>query len=257
MYDITGSLEEGRPELTVRINRMEAAEYGLTVSEISRALNNNVKGIVGGKYRRSGEELDIKIILREEDRDDVHKIKNIPVFSQESRRISLSQVADISRGKGPIKLERDNKRRKVTVSAAYNRDNFSGIINNVKEKVSGVFLPEGYNIRYGGETERMKDMFGILFHLFLLAMLLIYMVMAAQFESFIHPFIIMVTIPLAYVGMIWFLIITGKAISMPASMGILILFGIVINNAIVLIDYINQMRRKEGMTVHKAVKEGS
>jgi HAE1 family hydrophobic/amphiphilic exporter-1 len=257
IYDISGSLEEGKPELTVKINRMKAAQYRLTVSEVSRAIGSNVQGVTAGKYRRRGEELDIKVILKEADRDNVHKIKNIPIFTSDGSKINLSQVADIVQEKGPIKLDRDNKRRKVVVSAGYSGDNFSGVMDEVKEKVNGVFIPAGYSVHYGGETERMEDMFITLIQLFLLAILLIYMVMAAQFESFVHPLMIMVTIPLSYVGMIWMLIITGKTISMPAGMGILILFGIVVNNAIVLIDYINQLRKHEGMSVREAVKEGA
>ncbi|MEA3506822.1 MAG: efflux RND transporter permease subunit [Elusimicrobiota bacterium] len=257
LFDISGSLEEGRPELTVRIDRPRAAAYGLTVSDISRAINSNVQGMTAGKYRRRGDELDIKVILQENDRDSVHKIKNIPIYGQGGKIASVSDVAKIYREKGPVRLERDNKRRKVSVSANYSGDDFSTVLDDVRRQMETVFIPSGYSVDYGGEAERMEEMFGTLMQLFLLAILLIYMVMAAQFESFIHPLIIMITIPLAYVGMIWILIITGKTISMPAGMGILILFGIVVNNAIVLIDYINQLRRDEGLSVREAVREGA
>ncbi len=256
IYNLDVSLEQGRPELDIEINRRKAAKYGVEISRINQVLQTAVQGTIAGKFRQRGEELDIKVILKEEDRLTAHQIKNIPVLTGDGAIISVGQVADFSYKEGPVKLDRENRRRVVTVSGDYRGSDFTGIMDDVRQKVDKVFLPAGYSVRYGGEAEDIQEMFVTLAQVFALAFLLIYMVMAAQFESFVHPLIIMVTIPLAYIGVVWLVIMTGKTISMPAAMGVLILFGIIVNNAIVLIDYINQLRRNQGKSIREAVIEG-
>ncbi len=257
IYDTATTLEQGSPELGIKIDRLKAAKFGLSVSEISNVIKSNIKGISGGRFRQKGEEIDIKVILNEKDRSNLHKIKNLPVLTKKGAVLSLSQLTEITSRKGPIKLERENKRRKIVITANHGGSNLSKVMNLIKKELKDVYLPVGYSIEYGGEAENLKEMFITLLQLFALAILLIYMVMAAQFESFIHPLIIMVTIPLSYVGVILMLILVGKTISMPAAMGVLILFGIIVNNAIVLIDYVNHLRRNEGMDIRSAVIEGA
>ncbi|MGM0441510.1 MAG: efflux RND transporter permease subunit [Elusimicrobiota bacterium] len=256
VYNLDVSIDKGRPELDININRKRAAQYGVSVLQINRALQNGVKGTKAGKLRQGGDELDIKVIFEEKDRLTVQQIENIPIMTDRGAVLSVGQLADFTYKEGPTKLERDNRRRVMTVSGNYRGSDFSGVMNKVRDKVDGVFLPSGYTVSYGGEAEDLQEMFITLIQVFALAILLIYMVMAAQFESFIHPLIIMLTIPLSYIGVVWMLIMTGKSISMPAAMGVLILFGIIVNNAIVLIDYINRLRRHQGLDIRKAVIEG-
>jgi len=256
VYDVSTSLEERRPEYEIKIRRPLASQYGLTPARIASAMKTSVKGVKAGVYREKGKEVDINVILRESDRKKLELVKNIPVMTERGI-INLSQVVKVEGSQGPVKLEREDRKRIVTVAANYSGTSFSGVMNRVREKVSEVFIPSGYTLKYGGEAEDVREMFATLFQLFILAILLIYMVMAAQFESFIQPLMIMMTLPLAFVGVVWFLILTGKSISMPSAMGVLILFGIVVNNAIVLIDFINQLRRDHDMKIRDAVLEGA
>lgn len=257
IFDAGTSIEQGRPELVSAIDRKKAAKFGLTSNQVGNALKSSVKGTKAGIFRTEGKEIDITVILDEKDRNNLHSIKSLPVMTEGGGIISLSQVADLKTEKGPVKLEREDKRRKVIVRANYSGDSFSEIMDAVRDKTQDIIIPGGYYMEYGGEAEDVREMFITLAQLILLAVLLIYMVMAAQFESFVHPLIIMFTLPLAYIGVVWFIIATGKTLSMPSGMGVLILFGIIVNNAIVLIDYINHLRRDKGLSITEAVVNGA
>lgn len=257
IYDAGTSLEEGNPQYSINIDRRKASSFGLSVSRIGSTVKSSVKGKISGVFREKGEEYDIKVILKEDYRTNIRDIKNISLLTNGGGLINLSQVAEIELAAGPAVLERENKRRRVVVYSNYSEGDFSGVMKEVRNVVGDIFMPAGYYVEYGGEAENVREMLTTLIQLFALAILLIYMVMAAQFESFIQPLIIMVTLPLAWIGVMWILIITGRNISMPAAMGVLILFGIVVNNAIVLIDCINQLRKDEGMGLREAVLEGA
>ena len=250
------TLDRGRPEYTFAVNRKEAARLGISAFSVGNTLSA-VRGLSAGYYREQGKEYPISVTFRKEDRSDIRRVGEVPVISDDGRVFSLSQLSSIRETEGPVRLERIDRRRVVSVTANYENVRFSDVIGQVRRAVRGVDLPPGYSVEYAGEAEDVQEMFTTLLQLFLLAILLIYMVMAAQFESFIQPAMIMFTIPLAWVGVVWFLLFTGKSISMPSGMGILILFGIVVNNAIVLIDYINQLRRDSGLGIRKAVLEAS
>ncbi len=256
IHGVTSTIEEGRPEMVIRVDRKKTAELGIPLGEAASEINTLASGRVAARFREAGREYDINVILEEGSRDNFQKIANLPVFTPDGRDISLIQFASMEEAEGPARLIRENRRRKVMVGADYEGMSLSEAVSAVERGIRQVEVPLGYSIDFGGEAEDMQDMFITLMQLFALALLLVYMVMASQFESFIHPLILMVSIPLAYVGAIILLSLTGTTISMPSAMGGLILFGIIVNNAIVLIDYVNQLRRDRGMGLREAVVEG-
>ncbi|HRR70354.1 MAG TPA: efflux RND transporter permease subunit, partial [Desulfomonilia bacterium] len=170
--------------------------------------------------------------------------------------VPLSQVASLEESVGPITINRKDQNRVVTISGSIVGRDMGSVTREVEEAMRGIRMPEGYFFEMGGTFEDMQTSFRELGKAFIVAVILIYMVMAAQFESLSQPFIVMFTLPLAYIGVVFGLLVTGKALSVPAFMGLIILMGIVVNNGIVMIDYINNLRRN-GMERSRAVIEGA
>jgi HAE1 family hydrophobic/amphiphilic exporter-1 len=257
LRDVTHSLAKGKPEYHISINREQASRMGLMVSQVANAVQTAALGKVATRYRKENEEIDIRIRFDEKFRDTLDDIRNIPIMSPLKTMVRLDQVASISRGEGPIQINRENQARVVTVSANIAGRDLGGVVRDIKNRTAEIEkgLPEGYFIEIGGQYEQMTDAFKIMAAAFALATLLVYMIMASQFESFLHPFIIMFTIPLAVIGVILALLITGRAISLPVLIGVVLLAGIAVNNAIVMIDYINQLK-KRGVEKREAILQG-
>ncbi|HHE76402.1 MAG TPA: efflux RND transporter permease subunit [Candidatus Parcubacteria bacterium] len=253
--DVKNSLAEGKPEIAIKINREKAARLGLSAGQIGATVRNSMQGAVATKLRQAGEEIDIRVRYRPEYRQNIEDIKRITILSPLGKPILLGQVAEISKKQGPLKIDRDDQSRVALVTANTVDRDVGSIVKDIKEKLTDQPLPPGYFIEYGGSYKQMKDAFKTLSGALILAILLIYMVMASQFESLIYPFIVMFEMPLAFIGVGWALFITRQTLSLPSFMGIIMLAGIVVNNAIVLIDYVNQLRKK-GMDVFSALIEG-
>jgi len=249
------SREEGKPELTVLVDRDKASTLGLNLSSIADTLNVGLTGEVATRFREGGDEFDVRVRLKEEDRLSLDNVKTFFLKTGPESTISLGNVAQIQESEGPIGIQRRDQQRIITVSASTSGRDFGSIAGEVAEKLNSITVPEGFVIRLAGEQEEQSEAYrGLLFTL-LLAVALVYMVMAAQFESLLHPFLIMFSIPFAAIGVILVLFITGTNISVPVFIGIIMLAGIVVNNAIVLVDYINLMR-SQGMDVREAILEG-
>jgi len=253
--DVKSSLVESKPEIAIKIDREKAAHLGLTPGQIGAAVRNAVQGVVATRFHQAGEEIDIRVRYRPEDRQDIEDIKRITIFSPLGRPILLGQVAEVSKKKGPVKIDREDQSRVVLVTANLAGRDVGSVVRDIKKELADYSLPPGYFIEYGGSYKKMKESFKTLTGALILAILLVYMVMASQFESLVYPFIVMFEIPLAFIGVGWALFITRQTLSLPSFMGIIMLAGIVVNNAIVLIDYVNQLRKK-GMDVVNALIEG-
>ncbi len=253
--DVNNSLKAQQPERHIVVDRDKAFRYGLTVAQIGSAIRTSTLGTKSGIFREeNGDETDIRVRLKEESRNSLQEIENISISSPLGFSVPLKQVAEITEGYGPLKIDREHQIRKATVTAnIFDRD-LGTTINDVKESISDIQknLPSGYFIEFGGSYKDMKDSFKTLIQALLLAIVLIYVVMASQFESFSQPFVIMFTMPLAVIGVILALFITGTTLSIPAFIGIIILAGIVVNNGIVLIDHTNQLKSK-GIEKHQAL----
>ncbi|MGE5554551.1 MAG: efflux RND transporter permease subunit [Betaproteobacteria bacterium] len=242
--EASSSLSEGRPEVQIRLRRDKAAAYGLNATLVAQAVRTAIGGEVATRYRVGGEEVDVRVRLAQDDRQDLADLAQVRVTSPSGIQVPLYEVADIRPGIGPNQIDRANGSRYATVTAQiHNR--FSGaVIRDVSEALKGYPMPEGYRLEYGGEAEQMRESFGDLGLAFILAAILVYIIMAAQFESFVYPFIIMFTIPMAFIGVAWTLFLCGKSLSLYAIIGCIMLAGIVVNNAIVLVDYTNTLRSR-------------
>ncbi|MCK5415939.1 efflux RND transporter permease subunit [Candidatus Parcubacteria bacterium] len=255
LRDVDTTLSQGKPELVVTIDRERASYLGLTVGQIGSVVKDSMQGVVAIQFHKGGEETDIRVRYDKIYRDDIKQIENLTIITPTGNKIPLKQVAKISKGEGPVKIVREDQIRKVAVTAnVLNRD-VGSVVKDIKNILNDYNLPSGYFIEYGGSYKQMQDTFGTLAWALALGILLVYMVMASQFESLIHPFIVMFEIPLAFIGISIALFITGQTLSLPSFMGVIMLAGIVVNNAIVLIDYVNQLRKK-GMSEFDALVEG-
>jgi len=254
--DIELSLKAVKPEIQIKVDREKAARLGLTVGDVGRTVKEAFRGIVAGKYRIGGDEYDLRVRFQDLDRSSVRDISNINIPSPLGLQIPLYQIAEIGYGEGPVEITRENQERKVTVKGnTFGRD-MGSVVKDIKERVAKIALPEGYFVKFGGRYEDMKEAFSSLAWSLVIAIMLVYMIMAAQFESLVSPFVIMFTVPLAFIGVVFGLFAFGKTLSVPALMGVLILTGIVVNNAIVMIDYVNRLK-KRGMEFGEAIVEGA
>ncbi|MCP2605891.1 efflux RND transporter permease subunit, partial [Candidatus Aminicenantes bacterium AC-335-O07] len=256
--DLTHSLMEGKPEYQIEINREYASRSGLTVGQIASVVQTATLGKIATRYRVGGEEIDIRVRLQEKDRDSIEDLKKIKILSPFGKSLYLAQVADFKRGIGPIQINRENQMRKISVTANIAGRDLGSIVRDIRKRLSGIekYIPSGYFVEIGGQYKEMQNAFVVMAQAFALAVLLVYMVMASQFESFSHPFVIMFTIPLSFIGVILALLITGKTVNLPVLIGFVILAGIAVNNGIVMIDYINQLRRK-GIDAREAIITGA
>ncbi len=256
--DIAVSLEKSKPEVQLVIKKEEAARLGLTPYDISRQVQTYTIGTVVSRTILGGEERDIRVRLRQQDRDSIEAIKKLPILTPRGGKTYLSQVVDFKPAFGAVKIERENQVKKVSVTANFVDRNLSGIVKDIMEETKTITanLPEGYFFEMGGQYKDMIESFLTMFLALLLSVVLVYAVMASQFENLKYPFIIMFTIPLDFIGVVFLLAITGSTISLITFMGFIILGGIVVNNGIVMVDYINQLIAT-GMDKYQAVVKGA
>jgi HAE1 family hydrophobic/amphiphilic exporter-1 len=251
------SREEGKPELNVKVNRNKASSLGLNLATVADTLNTGLTGTVATRYREGGDEFDILVRFKEEDRLSLDNVKTFFLRTGANSIVSLGNVARVQENVGPVQIQRRDQQRVITVSASTADRDFGSIASDVAEKLAPLTanVPEGFVVQFAGEQEEQQEAYRSLILTLILAVALVYMVMASQFESLLHPFLIMFSIPFAAIGVVLMLFLTGTNISVPVFIGIIMLAGIVVNNAIVLVDYINLMRR-QGMETREAILEG-
>ncbi|MEA4848633.1 MAG: efflux RND transporter permease subunit [Clostridiaceae bacterium] len=246
------SISEGRPEAQIYVNRDKASYYGLGTAQVSAAIRTAVEGSVATTYKVDGDEIDVRVGFPEGPEDKYSQLGNTKILSPTGVEVPLMEIADIKIEKGPVTITREGQERYVTVTSDVFGRSTGDVNKDISKKLDEMPLPPGYSIKYGGEMEQIADAFSSLILALLLAIVLVYMVMAAQFESLLHPFTIMFSLPLAFTGSALGLVLTGRALSVPAFIGVIILAGIVVNNAIVLVDYINTLRNR-GMDRTEAI----
>jgi HAE1 family hydrophobic/amphiphilic exporter-1 len=258
LRDLNHTLSQGKPEYQIRVDRERAAKLGLMVSQVASAVQTATVGQVATRFREENEEIDLRVRFQERFRDNIWEIENIPLVTPLNKVVYVGQVAAVERGVGPIRIARENQSRLVTVTANIAGRDLGRIVRDIRARLGAIDkqLPPGYFIEFGGSYQQMTDAFKILAVVFAMASLLVYMIMASQFESFRHPFIIMFTVPLGLIGVVFGLLLTGKTISLSVWVGFIILAGVVVDNAIVMIDYINQLRQR-GVETKEAIVQGS
>ncbi len=258
LRDLAHTFSEGRPEYQIYVDRERAGRLGLTVNQVATSIQNATLGRVATRYRQGGEEVDVRVWFKDKYRKNLREVITTPILTPTNRIITLDQVATLQKGEGPVQIIRENQARKVSVMANVVGRDIGTVTREIKARLEPLerALPTGYFFEYGGQYEQMQDAFKTLALAFALAVLLVYMVMASQFESFLHPFVIMFTVPLGLIGVVLGLLIAGKPVNLPVWIGLILLAGIAVNNGIVMIDYINQLWR-QGMDKKEAIIEGA
>lgn len=250
------SQQEGRPEQSLTFDRARMAEMGIGINAVSQAIQSSISGIQASVLREGGDEIDIRVRFRPEDRLNLQDIENISVRSAEGEVVPISALMTSTYGRGPTSIRRIDGQRVSYINASLESDVALGdAMRRIQTDLSNMNLPEDFTIVLGGEYEEQQRAEQDFTMAIIMAIVLIYMVMAAQFERFLDPLIVMFSVPLALIGVVPTLIITGTTINMQSLMGLVMLIGIVVNNAIVLVDYINLLRREENMDIRSAVIE--
>ncbi|MFH1094055.1 MAG: efflux RND transporter permease subunit [Candidatus Omnitrophota bacterium] len=250
--DVKIRMREKRPELLAIVNKAKAAKWGLTVSHISDTVHAKMRGLVATRYHSEAKQIETIARLRREDRktfDDIHKLT---LVTSENNTIYFQQVAEFKPGEGPTEIWRKNKQRMIEVSATMAKYDLAQSVAIVQESLSEIKLPKNYYYRFGGDYEKMIKGKSELIFVTWVTLALIYMVLAALFESFMQPLIILSSVPLALTGVTLALILFKKPKSVSVFIGIIMLAGIVVNNAIILVDRINYFLREKKINRYKA-----
>lgn len=246
----------GRPEMNIVVDREKSAALGFSPSYIGEIVKTNIDGTVATRLRRGSDEIDIRVQQRPEDRKNLEDIGNILLSSPGSPPIPLRSIMKIVKDTGPVQIQRLDQERIVTVSASYTGEVPPGNVNaEIESRLKSISLPSGFSIEFAGEETERKEASASMTLAFILAIALVYMVMATQFESLLHPFLIIFAVPLSLLGVMISLYVTKTNLSLMANLGAIMLAGIVVTNGIVLIDFINQLRRK-GVGIDEAVIQG-
>ncbi|TGB01648.1 efflux RND transporter permease subunit [Halobacillus salinus] len=240
----TSSTDEGRPELQIDVNREKAAQYGLSYQEVIGQVRLGFNGQIATRYRNGSDEIDVRLILPEEQRQTIADLEGMSVQTPTGSLIPLATIANLEQVQGPVTLLRQDQQPQVNVEAEVVGQDLGTATEEVRAELERLNFPDGYSYEIGGQAQDMQEAFGDLSLALLFSIFLVYAVMAIQFENFLFPFIIMFSLPATIIGITVGLFITGLPFSLPAFVGIIMLAGIVVNNAIVLVDYINILRSK-------------
>jgi HAE1 family hydrophobic/amphiphilic exporter-1 len=253
--DVTTTLEQGAPEVQYSFDRFRLGNQGMVMGMAAMAVQSEVLGKLASYYREGGKEYDIRVRLIEDQRDTFADIKELPLTSPLGFTLPLRDSAEFNYDVGPMYIRRENSKRLVIVEANKSDRALSEIIGDIKKVVAGMALPEGYHVKIGGEYEDMMESFQDLGILFVLAIILVYMVLASLYESLMHPLTIMIAIPFAITGAAAGLYFTNTGFGVMAFLGLIMLVGIVATNSIVLIDFVIIFHHERGMERRQAVIE--
>jgi HAE1 family hydrophobic/amphiphilic exporter-1 len=250
--DLRASMEAGNPELTVEFDRDHLASMGLTIDEAAGTLQNRVQGVVVSRFKEQDRQIDIRVRNQARDRATVGDIENLVVSSPGGVPVTLASIASVQPARGPAEIHRIQQSRAAIISGEVAGRSLGGAIDDIERVIKQSPPPRGIAYSMAGQNREMEVSFGSLRFALILAIFLVYIVMAATFENLLHPFLILFTIPLAMIGVVPGLLLTGHTWNVISLIGVILLAGIVVNNAIVLVDGINRYRRL-GVEKHEAI----
>jgi hydrophobic/amphiphilic exporter-1 (mainly G- bacteria), HAE1 family len=254
IVDVDTSLEVGKPEFKVYIDRDRAADLGVDVASVAEAVNLLVSGeldIARYKDELKGKRYDIRVRLNPEDRESVRGLQRISVRARDGKLVELANVVKVHEGTGPSVINRVDRQRAITVFASLEGKPL-GQAKDELDAIAGKILPPDYLPKYQGMADTMKESFGYLLFAIFLGVIMAYMILAAQFESFVHPITVLLSLPLSFVGAFGALFLTGKTLNIFSFIGLILLMGLVKKNAILLVDYTNVLRGR-GMSRREAI----
>jgi CzcA family heavy metal efflux pump len=252
--DVQVSREDNLPEVRVNIDRDKAGALGVNVAAISSTINTCINGTVASLYTDpdNGNQYNILVRLNEDDRSSLDDLKNLMLNTSTGTQVQLGNIATLSKANSPVQIDRKYQQRIVDVTANVQGRDLGSVAGDIQSQLSKLEIPSGFELKLSGNVEQQQKTFLDLILAFALAILLVYVVMASQFQSLIDPFIIMFTVPLGVVGVLWALFLSRTTLSVTSFQGIIVMVGIVVSNGILLVDYTNRLRRS-GTPIHEAV----
>lgn len=254
--DVKSSVADGYPEIQIRFDQERAAALGLTSRQVADAVVKKVRGEVATRYSFRDRKIDVLVRAQESDRDSLQAIRHLIINPESSRPVTLDSVADVVPGIGPSEIHHADQVRVAVISASLAHGDLGSAVQAVRDLVQSHPLGADIGLHIGGQGEELQDSMKSLLFAFTLAIFLVYLVMASQFESLLHPFVILFTIPLALVGAVLALLLSGYSLSVVVFIGLILLVGIVVKNAILMIDKVNQLR-ESGVAKFAAIVEGA
>jgi CzcA family heavy metal efflux pump len=255
--DVRISRDNNLPEARIVVDRVRAGALDVSVSQISNTISTGMSGSVASLFSdpRTGNQYNILVRMSEDYRKNIDDIKKLTVLTPSGKTVPIGNFVDIKMTKSPVQIDRKYQQRLVDVTANVEGRDLGSIAEEIKAKLAELEKPPGFEIQLSGNAEQQSKTFSSLFLAFGLAIVLVYMVMASQFQSLVDPFIIMFSVPLGMVGVVWMLFITNTTLSVTSFEGVIVMVGIVVSNGILLIDYTNRLRKK-GVELHEAVLKG-
>jgi HAE1 family hydrophobic/amphiphilic exporter-1 len=253
--DARVSRESGSPEELILVDRQKAADMKLTVSQIAGMLQTVLSGTRAGYYREAGDEHTILVRLKDAEQMDLREILDLTLTNADGQPVVLRNVVEVRPRSGPVRVERKDQERIVTIAANISGRDMGSIVSDIRQRRRSIPVPRDFSIGFGGDYEEQQKAFRELRLSFLLALVLVYMVMACQYESLRDPFVVMFSVPLAVIGVILMLFLTNTTFNIQSFIGCIMLAGIVVNNAILLVDHTNLLRRRDGMPLREAIEE--
>lgn len=248
--------DKGAPEDKIVLDREKINSVKVSVDAIAKTLRTIVAGVVSCKFREGGEETDILIKIKDADRMNPSDILDQIVLNRDGKPIVLRNLVSVKRGRAPTQINRENRERTMTVLVNIGDRPLGDVVNDIRKKIDEcVVMPPGFSYYISGDYEEQQESFYELMFSLIMAILLVYMVMASQFESFLHPLVVMFSVPLSIIGVVLMLLLTGTTFNMQSFIGCIMLAGIVVNNAILLVDQTNQNREKNNLSIRDALEE--
>ena len=255
--DIKSTWQTARPELRLVVDREKAASFGLTLGDVASALQTAIQGNVVTKYNDNGTDYDVRLQLAESDRNKASELQNMTLMTGSGRQVYLRQIAEVIRGSGPVEIDRKDRERLVTIIGNLTGSRSLGdATRDIESGIASLKLPSSIRVFFGGDNENMSDMFSDMGLALAMAVLFVYMIMVSLFESYAHPFTIMFSLPVALVGGMLALLLTGQTLNTFSMIGVIMSVGLVTKNAILLVDYTNTLRGRGYDMTHAILEAG-
>lgn len=255
LSNVNKSLEEAKPELRIQVDRERAASLGISIRDIGETVRTVIDGTIASRYTEGDREYDIRVLLDRDEMKSLSDVEDLIVYPQVGPPTTLRSVAQVREGIGPVTIQRENQSRVVEVTGdlAGTDRSLGDVMKDIHARLDGMPLPDGYSIFYGGQEETIRENNRVLITIILLGIFLVYVVMGVQYESMLNPFVILMTIPFALIGVILALLFTGIPVGATVMLGVILLAGIVVNNSIILVEFIEILRKEQGMNKVDAV----
>ncbi|MCX6162273.1 MAG: efflux RND transporter permease subunit, partial [Ignavibacteriae bacterium] len=255
--DVLISRELNLPEARIVVDRVKAGAMGVSVSQIANTIATSMSGTVASLFSdpKTGNQYNILVRLSEDYRDNIDDIKKLTVLNSQGKSVPIGNFIEVKMTKSPVQIDRKFQQRLIDVTANVSGRDLGSVVEDIKKKLVDVQVPPGFEVQISGNYEQQEKTFSALFLALGLAVVLVYMVMASQFQSLVDPLIIMFSVPLGLVGVVWMLFLTNTTLSVTSFEGVIVMVGIVVSNGILLIDYTNRLR-KRGLGLEEAVLKG-